>query len=90
MIVDTGTLMFMNADAQTYSGTINGSGGQLNEAGVGTLTLNGANTYSGATNLYKGNLQLVGPTAGWQPTPSTSTAAAWSWSTPPPRPASIA
>ena len=53
--------MFQNFDPQTYSGTIYGSGGSLNTAGVGTVNLTGSNTFTGSTNLYNGNLKLSGP-----------------------------
>ena len=45
------------------SGVISGIGGSLSQAGSGTLTLTGANTYSNGTNLSSGTL-LVNNTAG--------------------------
>ena len=40
------------------------TGGGLTKAGVGALTLAGANTYTGATLVSAGRLQLDGPAAG--------------------------
>lgn len=50
----------------TFSGMIQnggyagGSGGSLRKIGFGTLTLSGANTYTGPTNVVKGTLNLTG------------------------------
>jgi autotransporter-associated beta strand protein len=41
----------------TVSGVISGSGGSLVKVGSGTLTLTGANTYSGGTTVSAGTLQ---------------------------------
>ena len=47
-----GNMLTLAANVTTnYAGTISGSGGALNKAGGGTLTLFGANTYSGGTIL---------------------------------------
>jgi outer membrane autotransporter protein len=43
----------------TYSGVASGTGG-ITTAGAGTLTLSGANTYTGATNIGAGTLTLSG------------------------------
>jgi autotransporter-associated beta strand protein len=43
----------------TLSGTLSGAGG-LTQTGAGTLTLSGDNTYSGATDILSGVLQLTG------------------------------
>jgi autotransporter-associated beta strand protein len=47
-ILNNGTLWFTNNDTQELSGIISGSG-VLNKGGQGTLTLSGANTYTGKT-----------------------------------------
>jgi fibronectin-binding autotransporter adhesin len=68
----------------TYSGSISGTG-TLNKIGGAVLTLDGVNTFSGATTLGAGALNAVGPEAGLKegrlntnfdttsPNPATST-----------------
>jgi autotransporter-associated beta strand protein len=50
----------VNANNLTVGGVISGSGFGLTKAGAGTLTLGGANTYSGGTTVSAGTLQLSG------------------------------
>jgi autotransporter-associated beta strand protein len=47
-----------NNSSTTFSGAIGGAGGGLTKAGNGTLILSGTNTYSGATTVNAGTLQL--------------------------------
>lgn len=46
-----------NASNTTFAGVINGSGG-LTKTGSGTLTLSGANSYSGVTTVTQGTLAI--------------------------------
>ncbi|WP_208948417.1 autotransporter domain-containing protein [Segnochrobactrum spirostomi] len=54
-VTDNGTLAFNRADDVTFAGVISGTGA-LVQAGSGTLTLTGANTYSGGTTVSAGTL----------------------------------
>jgi fibronectin-binding autotransporter adhesin len=58
-VVNNATLIFNRSDASTYSGTINGTGAVTKQGG-GTLTLAGANSYSGVTTISGGTLALSG------------------------------
>jgi autotransporter-associated beta strand protein/T5SS/PEP-CTERM-associated repeat protein len=58
-LVNNGTLIFNRSDASTYSGIINGTGA-VTKQGAGTLTLGGANSYSGVTTISGGVLALSG------------------------------
>ncbi|WP_144277149.1 autotransporter-associated beta strand repeat-containing protein, partial [Chlorobium sp. KB01] len=49
--------------SSTYAGAISGTGGILTKAGTGTLTLSGANSYTGATNIGAGVLRAAHNTA---------------------------
>jgi autotransporter-associated beta strand protein len=55
-VTDNATLAFDRSDPVTFAGTISGSGG-LNQIGTDTLTLTGAGSYTGATNVEAGTLQ---------------------------------
>ena len=62
-VLNTGTLTSGSANTSTtVSGVISGIGG-LQKAGSGTLTLTGANTYSGSTRISSGTLQVTSPAA---------------------------
>jgi len=56
-------LIFNRSDDLTYSGNVSGSG-SLRKEGAGTLTLTGSNTYSSATTVAAGVLELAGTTGG--------------------------
>jgi len=53
----TGTLTVNQTTLGTYAGQISGSGGLI-KAGSSTLTLSGANGYTGTTTINAGSLQL--------------------------------
>ncbi|HEX8381367.1 MAG TPA: autotransporter domain-containing protein [Allosphingosinicella sp.] len=55
--VNRGTLIFNRSDPVAYGGVVSGSG-SLRKAGAGTLTLTGANTYTGGTTIEAGTLQV--------------------------------
>ena len=58
-LTNNGTLVFNRSDASTYSGIISGTGAFTKQGG-GTLTLDGANSYSGVTTISGGVLALSG------------------------------
>jgi autotransporter-associated beta strand protein len=65
----TSTLTINNSAADSYSGTIGGSGTFQNDlalkaTGSGTLTLSGSNTYGGGTAVTAGTLLLSNTSAG--------------------------
>ena len=47
-----------NSQNVTFASALTSSGGTLNKLGLGTLTLSGANTFSGGVTLTLGNLSL--------------------------------
>jgi autotransporter-associated beta strand protein len=58
-ILNNGSLVFNRSNAITFPGVISGTG-SLTQSGFGILTLVGANTYSGATNVNAGTLAVNG------------------------------
>ncbi|WP_200881970.1 autotransporter-associated beta strand repeat-containing protein, partial [Nitrincola sp. A-D6] len=62
-VTNNGALIFNRSDALSFAGEISGSG-SLIQQGVGTLTLVGANTYSGDTIISAGKLLVNGSIAG--------------------------
>ena len=58
-LTNNGTLIFNSSDASTYSGIISGTG-SVTKQGGGTLTFDGANSYSGLTTISGGTLALSG------------------------------
>ena len=56
-IVDNAALAFNRSDSLSVAGVISG-GGSVTQLGGGTLTLAGSNSYTGATNLNAGILNL--------------------------------
>ncbi|QQE12607.1 autotransporter-associated beta strand repeat-containing protein [Planctomycetota bacterium] len=58
-IVNNGTLAFNRSDDITYADVISGTGSLVKE-GSNTLTLSGANTYTGDTTIYGGTVDISG------------------------------
>ena len=57
-IDDQATLVFANPTAQAYAGVVSDYGSVV-KTGAGTLTLTGANTYSGSTTVSNGTMILA-------------------------------
>lgn len=60
-ITDNANLIFANPSDQTFAGVISGSG-TVTKIGNGTLTLSGANSYSGTTTIKRGTLSFSAAT----------------------------
>ena len=58
-----GVLSVGNYTIATFAGVISGVGGSLDKLGAGTLTLSGANTYTGTTSVLAGTLTVSGGSA---------------------------
>ena len=56
-VTDNGSLVFARNDDLTFNGVVRGNG-SLEQAGMGTLTLTGTNTYAGGTTISLGTLQI--------------------------------
>src|SRR5262249_39954895 len=61
-VTDNGTLAFNRSDIVTFPGVISGSG-ELTQLGPGTLVLTGNSTYTGATDIEGGALEVNGSIA---------------------------
>ena len=57
-VTNNAALAFNRSDNSTYSGVISGTGA-VTKLGGGALTLNGSNTYTGATTISAGTLQVA-------------------------------
>jgi outer membrane autotransporter protein len=62
-ITDNAALIFNRSDDLSYGGDISGTG-SMTKLGTGNLTLTGANTYSGDTNIDAGTLLVNGSIVG--------------------------
>jgi fibronectin-binding autotransporter adhesin len=60
VVIGAVALTVGDAASTTFDGVITGSGGSLTKVGEGTLTLSGANTYSGSTTVSAGTLNFSG------------------------------
>lgn len=71
----TSALVFNRSDAYAVANAISGTAGTLTQAGVGTTTLSGINTYTGATTITAGTLQFAKQASLYNNTPASWTAA---------------
>jgi len=63
-VVNNGTLVFNRSGTPTSIGFVISGSGALSLTGTGTITLTAANTYTGATTISSGTLQLGFGTSG--------------------------
>ena len=61
-VVNDGVLAFNRSDALTFAGSISGHGA-VEQTGSGTTILTGTNSYTGATNIDAGTLEVNGSIA---------------------------
>ena len=61
VIINNASLVFANPAAQTYAGSIVGTGSVTKTTGAGILTLTGNSTYSGGTTIGGGSTVRIGP-----------------------------
>jgi autotransporter-associated beta strand protein len=60
----SGQLTVSTLASTSFDGSISGSGGSFTKQGLGTLSLGGANTYTGPTTINLGTLRVNGSIAG--------------------------
>ena len=60
-ITNNATLIFNRSDSLTIAGAIGGNGSLVIQGTGGTLVLSAVNTYTGATTISAGTLQIDGP-----------------------------
>jgi autotransporter-associated beta strand protein len=58
VLLGAGQLIVNSTADSAFGGTISGGGGSLVKSGTGTLTLTGANTYTGGTEVIGGTLRV--------------------------------
>ena len=79
-LTSPGNLTFNRTDAAyTYGGIISGTG-SLTQAGAGTTTLTGNNSFTGATTVSAGKLSVVATyTANWKSSVAIAAGATFNW-----------